>query len=245
MWYTTKTPIERLLKCLRSMGQFVFIETSCYNGDLIVRTIRSQLWCWLKAEWMQCLGKIQNIFIVSFQGTIQCQTDSGFVNSGTDASTGADFGPGKPRRVDFRDEHEYEPLILNEHHVGREDSTLKRLDKMMDNDVEDETTEYKFEGSDSLATSLSSIDTAVPERDWEETFRDQYYKTFRPSPLFQKFRKIAGGGILTPILWYWMQPPYNNAITTASLIGASRGTERFGIRNDCSLQTVCHNHCPI
>ena len=100
---------------------------------------------------------------------MECQTDSGL---GTDASIGADFGPGKPRRVDFRDENEYEPLITKELPLGSDDNEIKKADQLCDDTfVNDETTEYKFEGSDSLATSLSSLNTNVSERDWEETFR--------------------------------------------------------------------------
>ena len=103
---------------------------------------------------------------------MEVQTDSGHgTGTGTDASTGADFGPGKPRRVDFRDENEYEPLLHKELPLGADDSKVKEVDRQVDRGVDDETTEYKFEGSDSLATSLSSLDTAVSERDWEETFR--------------------------------------------------------------------------
>jgi hypothetical protein len=42
------------------------------------------------------------------QGNMEVQTDGRNVS---DMSTGADFGPEKPRRVDFRDENEYEPLL--------------------------------------------------------------------------------------------------------------------------------------
>jgi hypothetical protein len=103
---------------------------------------------------------------------MEVQTDSGRgTGTGTDASIGADFGPEKPRRVDFRDDNEYEPLLHRELPLGAVDPRLKTADRAVDNSVEDETKEYKLEGSDSLATSLSSIDTAVSERDWEETFR--------------------------------------------------------------------------
>jgi hypothetical protein len=99
---------------------------------------------------------------------MEVQTDSGH---GTDMSTGADFGPGKPRRVDFRDENEYEPLLTKELPLGSDAVMLKNADKVCDDFVRDETTEYKYEGRDSLATSLSSLNTDVSERDWEETFR--------------------------------------------------------------------------
>ena len=99
---------------------------------------------------------------------MQVQTDAGDTN---DANIGADFGPGKPRRVDFRDENEYEPLITSELPLGSDVYEVKKWDKICDSFIEDETTEFKYEGTDSLATSLSSLNTDVSERDWEETFR--------------------------------------------------------------------------
>ena len=105
---------------------------------------------------------------MTFQGSMQVQTDAGHTN---DASIGADFGPGKPRRVDFRDENEYEPLLISELPLGSDNFELKKADKICDNFVEDEATEFKYEGTDSLATSLSSLNTDVSDRDWEETFR--------------------------------------------------------------------------
>jgi hypothetical protein len=53
---------------------------------------------------------------------------------------------------------------------------LAKADEAVIKHINDETTEYNFEGSGSLATSLSSLDTTVSERDWEETFRCQCYK---------------------------------------------------------------------
>ena len=65
---------------------------------------------------------------------MEVQTDSGH---GTDASIGADFGPGKPRRVDFRDENEYEPLLHRELPLGADDSKVKEVDRKVDVGVDD------------------------------------------------------------------------------------------------------------
>ena len=129
------------------------------------------------------------------------------ISSGVSCGVGADFGPDKPIRTYSREQldnvsGENVPLIVNENSQGKaisvdastqdkaiNDVDLKRqaqkLEAMLKGS-EDELKNYEYEGNESLCSSLSSINTDVPEEDWEETFKAL-------GPKFQKLSDMING----------------------------------------------------
>ena len=116
----------------------------------------------------------------------------------------ANFGPDKPERMGSREEidnisAENVPLIArgktqgkaitvmtsNDGNNGNEDEMdeqSKKLEAMLS---DDELKKYEFEGNESICTSLSSLDTNVPDEDWKETFRAM-------GPKFHRLADIIG-----------------------------------------------------
>ena len=104
--------------------------------------------------------------------------------------TQANFGPDKPERMGSREEidnisGENVALItrgkiqgnatavivtndVNKADENEMDEQSKKLEAMLS---DDELKKYDYEGNESICTSLSSIDTNVPDEDWAETFR--------------------------------------------------------------------------
>ena len=137
------------------------------------------------------------------QNSMETQAD---MSAGVECGVGADFGPTKPIRTYSRenlvnDSGETVPLITNEKAQGKsvaivststgkasgDDETnvqARRLEAMLS---ADELKEYEYEGNDSICTSLSSLDTNVPEEDWEATFRAL-------GPKFHRLADIVGSG---------------------------------------------------
>lgn len=96
------------------------------------------------------------------QGSAEVQTTNLQSES---VGVGADFGPSKPKRSGSRDELN-QPLLGSSHDAP--DSAIK-LDHLL---PEDELNAWDDEGPTmSLATSLSSINTSVEEKEWETTLR--------------------------------------------------------------------------
>ena len=104
--------------------------------------------------------------------------------------TQANFGPDKPERLGSREEidnisGENVPLIERGKNQGKAitvmaiDDTNKANEDEMDEQAkkleamlsDDELKQYDYEGNESICTSLSSLDTNVPDEDWRETFR--------------------------------------------------------------------------
>ena len=84
---------------------------------------------------------------------------------GTSIGVGADFGPAKPKRSASKDELS-EPLLKQ---ASSPDTAHVRLELLL---PEDELQSWSEEGpSLSLATSLSSLNTSVTEKDWDETLK--------------------------------------------------------------------------
>ena len=100
------------------------------------------------------------------QGSAEVQTTNLQSES---VGVGADFGPSKPKRSGSRDELN-QPLLGSSHDAP--DTTISshiKLDHLL---PEDELNAWNDEGSSmSLATSLSSINTSVAEKEWETTLR--------------------------------------------------------------------------
>ena len=76
---------------------------------------------------------------------------------------GADFGPAKPKRSGSKDELS-QPLLAS----PDSPDGLAKLEHLL---PEDELNAWSDEGHNSLATSLSSINTSVAALDWEATLR--------------------------------------------------------------------------
>ena len=129
------------------------------------------------------------------------------MSTGVECGVGADFAPPKPSRTYSRDQldnisGENVPLISNEKTQGKAISIVataggkaagkdasseevKKLEAMLSGS-EDELKRYEYEGNESICTSLSSINTDVPEEDWEETFRAL-------GPKFHRLADLVGG----------------------------------------------------
>ena len=113
----------------------------------------------------QCCFKPKTIFVSTeqpAQGSAEVQTMG--QTEGTSIGVGADFGPAKPKRSASKDELS-EPLLKQ---TSSPDTHIK-LELLL---PEDEMQSWSEEGpSLSLATSLSSLNTSVTEKDWEETLK--------------------------------------------------------------------------
>ena len=129
------------------------------------------------------------------------------MSNGVSCGVGADFGPDKPIRTYSREQldnvsGEMVPLIVDANNQGKatsvetstqgntiDDADFRRqaekLEAMLKGS-EDELKNYEYEGNESLCSSLSSINTYVPEEDWEETFKAL-------GPKFQKLSDMING----------------------------------------------------
>lgn len=82
---------------------------------------------------------------------------------------GADFGPNKPRRVEQATREETAPLIVRDKKTQSMMPDTTKADNCLSGN--DELLIYTIEGQCSPATSLSSINTYVPDKDWTESLR--------------------------------------------------------------------------
>ena len=109
-------------------------------------------------------------------GNIEVQTSP----DGASIGVGADFGPEKPKRTFSKDELR-EPLLKS-----GADSSIDKLDALI---PEDEVILFNHEGPEmSQATSLSSLDTYVSEKDWLETLQSF-------GPKFKNLADLVSGDI--------------------------------------------------
>ena len=110
------------------------------------------------------------------QGNIEVQTSP----DGASIGVGADFGPEKPKRTFSKDELR-EPLLKS-----GADSSVDNLEGLI---PEDEVILFNHEGPEmSQATSLSSLDTYVSEKDWLETLQSF-------GPKFKNLADLVSGDI--------------------------------------------------
>ena len=112
-------------------------------------------------------------------GNIEVQTSP----DGASIGVGADFGPEKPKRTFSKDELR-EPLLKS----GADSSSI---DKLLEALIpEDEIFLFNHEGSEEMsqATSLSSLDTYVSEKDWLETLQSF-------GPKFKNLADLVSGDI--------------------------------------------------
>lgn len=141
-----------IIAIIVSVGVFILLALI-----LILVAWRTGRWCFRQP--VQVVHVVQDAERAP-QGTAGVQT---VTDGGNSVAVGADFGPAKPSR-DKREE--CQPLL------GREASELiinDNLEALLDDDeIRQWTTE---EPTMSRATSLSSINTEVSEKDWVEAFR--------------------------------------------------------------------------
>ncbi len=90
---------------------------------------------------------------------MEAQTES---RSHHEIGVGAEFGPDKPRRVEQATHEEIKPLIITDKKVQ---STMPEITKAdLNSDEDDESLlVFALEGKCSPATSLSSINTDIPD----------------------------------------------------------------------------------
>jgi len=94
---------------------------------------------------------------------MEAQTD---YKRGHEIGVGAEFGPNKPIRVVHATTEETAPFISRN---KKTQSLIEDANKMIDGN--DEYLAFNNEGKCSPATSLSTINTEVPEKDWNTALK--------------------------------------------------------------------------
>ena len=117
------------------------------------------LWKFQKA----CFSKPRSELPEQVRHTTEAQTAT--TVNGSSIGVGPNFGPPKPLRVAGSRDELNEPLLKSEANFQ------DKVDGLEDMLCEDEMKMYEDEGSErnSKASSLSSLDTSVSEKDWLET----------------------------------------------------------------------------